>query len=220
MKNIFLLIVISFSIRASAQITKDSLLKIMGKEACEDISKKDLSTLNVKNAQSEIMMMLMPTVTKHMTDIQKVYGNITDQSIMQKMGTDLGMKLITDCPKFMEFSIKMAGAKENMGETEGVKMPPPPRASGTGTGDNAESVSGTLQAINPADITSISIKDSKGKISKLYWLEYFDNADILKDSSKKFLNKKVIVSYMEKSVYDAAKKDYKTIKVITGIELQ
>jgi hypothetical protein len=218
MKNILLVVAVGFCITAQAQMTKDSLLKIMSKEACEDISKKDLSKINAKNAQTEISMMLMPTMTKYMTDIQRVYGDITNQTTMRKMGTDLGMKLVTDCPKFMEFSMKMAGTKVDMGDTESDNIPPPPppiRAS-----DDAERIAGTLLTINPADITSISVKDSKGKISKLYWLEYFDNADILKDSIKKFLNKKVIVNYMEKSIYDAAKKDYKSIKVITGIELQ
>ncbi len=216
MKNILFVLAISLSFSAAAQMSKDSLLKIMSKEACDDISKKDLSKVTAKNAQTEISMMLMPTMTKHMADIQKVYGNITDQKVMQKMGTDLGMKLVTDCPKFMEFSMKMAGSANEANDEQAAYPPPRP----TSSNDNAESISGTLMAINPADITSLSVKDSKGKISKLYWLEYFDNADALKDSSKKYLNKKVVVNYTEKSVYDAAKKDYKTIKVITGIELQ
>ena len=74
--------------------------------------------------------------------------------------------------------------------------------------------------LNAGDITTLSISESQGKSTKFYWLEYFDNADELKTSPKKYINKKVTVNYTEKSVYDFVRKNYKTIKIITSIDLQ
>jgi hypothetical protein len=212
MKKTLTLLAIIACFTTNAQMTKDSLLKVLSKEACEEVNKKDLSTLNKSNAQAEISMLLAPVMMGHLDDIQTVYGgSITDQNTMTKLGMDLSMKLATTCPKFVELSLKMAPAD---GMEDKIKKMKP-------QSDNEEdAIKGTFLSVNAGDITTISIADGKGKTTKLYWLEYFDNADKLITNNKKYLNKKVTVNYTEKSVYDFVRKNYKTIKVITSIDLQ
>jgi hypothetical protein len=214
MKKILTLIAIITCFTAKAQITKDSLLKVMTTEACEELNKKDLTKIDAKNLESEMGMLLAPAMMSHLEDIERIYGGgITDQDAMKKMGMDLGMKLATKCPKFMELSMQaMSGGNKSMGaKTKKLEA----------SSNNVEaSVSGTLVTVNAGDITTLSVSESKGKTTKFYWLEYFENADDLKTNSKKYINKKVTVSYTEKSVYDFVRKNYKTIKVITSIDLQ
>jgi hypothetical protein len=213
MKKIILAVAVLFTISAKAQITKDSLLKVMSKEACEDLNKKDLSKVDASNIESEFSMILMPTLMSHTAEIESVYGGgMTDEATMKKLGTDLSLKLAFSCPKFMELSMKMMGkkpvtnTKKNPERTEEI---------------SAENETlGTLLTVNAGDISTLSIKDGKGKIVKFYWLEYFENADVLLANNRKYLNKKVRINYTEKFVFDAAKKDYKAIKVITSIDLQ
>lgn len=213
MKKILTLVAIIACFTTKAQITKDSLLKVMSNEACEEFAKKDFSTIDKKNLETEMGMLLAPAMMSHLDDIERIYGGgMTDPDAMRKMGMDLSMKLASTCPKFIEFSMKMAGkSKEDNSKVKNEN-----------TSDvNGEAIiNGTLLSINPGDITTLSLSDGKGKTAKLYWLEYFDNADVLRTNGKKYLNKKVTVNYTEKSVYDFVRKNYKTIKVVTSIDLQ
>ncbi len=213
MKKILTLIAIISCFTTNAQITKDSLLKVMSNEACEEFAKKDFTTIDKKNLETEMGMLLAPAMMTHLDDIERIYGGgMTDPDAMRKMGMDLSMKLASTCPKFIEFSMKMAGKS---GEDDSkVKKE-------NTLDNNGEAIlKGTLLSVNAGDITTLSVSDGKGKTTKLYWLEYFDNADKIIANNKKYLNKKVTVGYTEKSVYDFVRKNYKTIKVITSIDLQ
>jgi hypothetical protein len=214
MRKTLTLIAIVCCFDTNAQITKDSLLKVMTTEACEELNKKDLTKIDAKNLESEMGMLLAPAMMSHLEDIERIYGGgMTDQDAMKKMGMDLGMKLATKCPKFMELSMQAMGGGNQSLEAKIKKINP--------SSNNGEtSVNGTLLTVNAGDITTLSISETKGKTTKLYWLEYFDNADDLKTNSKKYLNKKVTIGYSEKSVYDFVRKNYKTIKVISSIDLQ
>ncbi len=213
MKKILTLIAIITCFTTNAQITKDSLLKVMSNEACEEFAKKDFTTIDKKNLETEMGMLLAPAMMTHLDDIERLYGGgMTDPDAMRKMGMDLSMKLASTCPKFIEFSMKMAGKS---GE-DGSKV----KKENTLDNNGEAILKGTLLSVNAGDITTLSVSDGKGKTTKLYWLEYFDNADKIIANNKKYLNKKVTVGYTEKSVYDFVRKNYKTIKVITSIDLQ
>jgi hypothetical protein len=212
MKKILTVTALLCCFAASAQITKDSLLKVMSKEACDLVNKKDLNTIDKNNAQSEISLLIAPVMMNHLDDIQTIYGgSITDQYVMSKLGMDLSMKLTTSCSKFVELTLKLASSD---GMQEKIKK------INNETNSEEMSMNGTLLSVNAGDITTLIIAEAKGKTTKLYWLEYFDNADIFSTNTKKYLNKNVKVNYTEKSVYDIVRKNYKTIKVITSIDLQ
>lgn len=214
MKKILTLVAILNCFAAEAQMSKDSLIQIMTKEACEELNNKDLSNINGKNFEAEIGMLLVPTMMNHLDDIERIYGGgMEDQEAMKKMGADLGMRLTIKCPKFMEMTMSALKGGKNPIEPNSNKSAPKVEFA-------EESMSGTLLTVNAGDITTLSISQAKWKVTKLYWLEYFENADELKANNKKYLNKKVTVSYTEKSVYDFVRKNYKTIKVITGINLE
>ncbi len=232
MKSILLFLSLITVINVTAQITKDSLHKKMIKEVCAEITKKDLSKLNKDNMQTELSMMMMPAFMNNMNEIETVYGGgIADKKVMSKLGQELGMKLAFECPAFMTFAIKMTQDKdmaklmtgnddkkviEEDEESPKVIYTPPVVTSKSKVILETTAVSGKLLAINQGDITTISVKGADGKTEKLYWLEYFENAEAFQKNIPSLINKSVKFSYKAIDVYNAAKKEYKYIMVITG----
>lgn len=203
-----LLLLISFSFltlatKAQTQKAKDSLMKIMVAEACGEIKKKDFSSLQKEEIEMEIGMAIIPVFSNHANEIKDILNlDITDAENMKDFGQTLGMKLAMECPDFMRI---VSGSKTFKDE---LKKGVPEKAS--------YSISGTLVKIVPGDITHFLIKDAQGKTEKIWWMEYFEGADKLKDS--KGINKPVVIRYKESEVYSAAMKDYIKIKIATGID--
>ena len=189
---------------ATAQLTKDSLINRMGIQACKAMEGKDLSKLNKSNAQQEIGLLLLPVFSNNATEIAAVYGgNLMDQAVMQKVGTDIAMNLISNCPKFMEFSMAMAG--NNGGKQDEV--------------DANTTLKGTLVSVVAGDIATMNVKNSKGVVQKLYVLTQFEDDDNVIANPKKYLNKKIVVTFNNMEVYNATTKKYKSIKVLEAISL-
>lgn len=229
MRLLLLLCLTICCLETNAQITKDSLIKKMVKECCIEIKKKNFSTVDRSNYETELSMMMIPVFLKNASEIEEVYGaKFTDKTAMRKMGEDIGMKLVLDCPEFMSkmmelgsaskvikgFDSELAPNAKDVAEPTPYALPPLPN-------EETQAVEkGTLVAINPGDITTLTIKTASGKTEKLYWLDYFENANDLQTNQSKYVGKKIQYSVTEQQVFNAAKKNYKTIKVISMIDLQ
>jgi hypothetical protein len=220
----------------------------MTKEICQKLDSTDLDKLDEKNIEMEMGMLIAPALLKYTKDAQEIYGIKDVEILFEKVGQDLGMQLVMECPSMMKLAMKMAGNEEykekkaarkaareksasEYGRAEGDDtknkvddlLPPPldqtmkiPEATAM---SNYSVSNGKLLTINQGDFTTITIKDMDGSTAKLYWLEYFENADELSKNSKKYVGKNVIYKYEEKEIYNAATKKYKTIKVIKSVEL-
>ncbi len=232
MKTLNLTIYIFLISNINAQITKDSLLTKMANEACIEIKKKDLTKIDKSKFETEVGMLLMPTFTKNMKEIQEVYGNsVMTAEGMQNVGEELGIKLVTNCPEFMKLSLDLMSdpdASKKILDKKDLFSKKDAAVSGTTTNytpptiskEDTEPSKGTMLSLTPGTFSTINIKNKQGKVENLYWFEYFENADYFKNNISKFTNKKINYTYEEKDIYDAAKKNYKTIKVITSIALQ
>jgi hypothetical protein len=208
------LFIFSASLQAQ-KITKDSLLNKMSLEVCKEIEKKDFSNSDPSNLQYEIGILMVPAITGNLEAIEAIYGSaITDKKSMEKMSIDLAMKLMTNCPKFTKVAMELGGMGQKTPSDEKIKYTPPKFVT------NENTISGTFLSLNAGDFTSVSIKGKDGKTERYYWFDYFENADFFASNTKKFIQKKVTVQYETKEVYEVAKKEYKTIKVITKLELE
>ncbi len=189
-----------------AQVSKDSLLKLMTKETCNEISNKDFSGKNMDELQMELGLAMMPVVMKYQDELQTAYGiSMEDQSGMEKMGMEIGLQLAKDCPAFLKMFVNNPGALKEI-------------AGNNNTDAAVMNISGTLIKIVTGDITYIQVKDASGKIEKLWWMEYFDGSAKLITDASTMVNKQVKVKYTEKEIYNATLKEYIKIKVITGLE--
>ncbi len=189
-----------------AQISKDSLLKLMTKETCTQITNKDFSGKNMDELQMELGLAMMPVVMKYQEELQTAFGiSMEDQSGMEKMGMEIGLQLAKDCPAFLKMFVNNPTALKEI-------------AGGSNTDATVMSINGTLQKIVTGDFTYIQVKDASGKIEKLWWMEYFDGSAKLITDATTMVNKQVKVKYTEKEMYNATLKEYIKIKVIKGLE--
>jgi hypothetical protein len=235
---------------ATAQITKDSLMNKMLNESCTELNKNKDTKFTAENYETQLMMLLLPVFTKNLSLIQKVYGvSMSDSKGMKKIGEELGMKLVIECPTFMKLVLQVVKEqKENgteeveafitndssiskAGETtleEAVAVPTPTTEDTkkvelikyTPPKFTNETITGTLVSISSTDFSALNIKDKNGKTEKIYWMQYFEDADYFQKNQSKFIGKKVVCTFWEKDVYNAAIKDYKTIKVLNSIVLE
>jgi hypothetical protein len=190
---------------SQAQNSKDSLMKLVTKDVCDELGTKNLTGKGMDELQMEIGMAFMPALMKHKDALEKVMGgNVNDKEGMEKLAQEIGMRLITECPAFLKI---MSGVDMNTMDKP-AKLP---------IAMNGAVIKGTLVKIVPGELTHLLIKDSKGKMVKVWWMDYFDGSDDMADNPQKMINKKVTVNYTEKEVYSATLKDYIKIKVATGV---
>ncbi len=147
-------------------------------------------------------MAVVPVFTQHAQEIKDILNlDITDTEKMKDFGQTLGIRLAVECPDFMR------AVTGNKSFTDGMKDQ---KRVGSG------SLSGTLIKVVPGEFTHFLIKDKQGKTEKIWWMEYFEGAD--KVSDPKTINKSISVKFKEVEVYNAAIKDYITIKVATAFD--
>ncbi len=200
------LVMVIAAITGQAQNSRDSLMKLVTKDVCDELSAKNLTGKNMDEVQMEMGLAFMPALMKHKDALEKeLGGNVTDKSSMEKLGQEIGMLLVTECPAFLKIMSGMdPGAMDKP-----TKVPVTIGGSAT--------IKGTLLKVLPGELTHLLVKDNKGKTVKIWWMDYFDGSDDMADNPQKMINKKVTVDYTEKEVYNVALKQYIKIKVATGI---
>jgi hypothetical protein len=194
---------IVFVSAAMAQVSKDSLFKIMTKEVCADISAKDFTGKSMDEIQMELGLAFLPVLGKYNNELKEIYGeDAMGKDGMEKVGEELGMRMVMECPAFLKM---MASNEEVLKQSK--------KDNGITT-----AVSGTLVRIVPGEFTHLLVKDNNGKLVKIWWMESFEGSEKLTSSPQKWLNKKVMVSYVEQESYSAALKKYTKAKIASGIE--
>ena len=203
---VFAVCFLLISIAAQAQMPKDSLMKIMAKETCTEISKKDLAGKSMDELEMELGLAMLPVVAKYQEELKTIFGfDMEDPKSMEGMGREVGMQLAKDCPAFLKmFMSNPEAMKEITGKDKNVPA--------------VSIINGTLLKVVNGDFTYIQVKDGSGKIEKLWWMEYFEGSNKLINELDKQLNKPVRVSYIEKEIYNSTLKDYMKLKIITGMD--
>jgi hypothetical protein len=199
------MVIAVITVSSQAQNSKDSLMKLVTKDVCDELGTKNLTGKSMDELQMEFSLAFMPALMKHKDALEKeLGGDVTDKAGMEKMGQEIGMRLVTECPAFLKI----------MGSMDPAAMEKPTRSPVAMSGTT---IKGTLLKVVPGELTHLLIKDTKGKTVKVWWMDYFDGSDDMADNPQKMTNKKVTVNYTEKEVYSAALKDYVKIKVATGV---
>jgi hypothetical protein len=207
MKKLFLAIFcfLTMSNTLFSQMTKDSLVKIMADEVCGALSnnEKESKSESLEEALGTPFMMVFG---KYAKEINLVYGfTAMNETNGAKVGKDVGAKLGTDCPAFMNLLLKNVDeTKELLSRDKKTKE---------------TKISGVLLKINVGEFSYLEVKTYAGKIEKMYWMEYFENANDLMNTPTKFINKNIVVNYAEKEIYKSSIKEYVKIKVITDLTI-
>ena len=192
------------SLAQSVPPLQTDLTKKLARETCQEIKQVDFSQKTPDEMKLALGLPLVTVFGRHQDEIRAAGYNLMDQKSSEKLGNDVGIQLAFECPDFMNTIMKNPKALTDLAQ-RGKDAP-------TGV------ISGTLMNVAGGDFSYLQVADDKGKIEKLWWMEYFDGANLLATNSQNRLNKPIRVHFVEKEMFNSTLKDYVKIKVITGIE--
>lgn len=192
------------SFAQAVQSSQTELLKKIAKETCVEIKQTDFSQKTPDEMKLALGLPLLTVFGRHQDELKAAGYNLTDSKTSEKLGNDVGAQLVFECPDFMSSLMKNPKAITELAQRS--------KDGPTGT------ISGTLVKITGGDFSYLQVEDDKGKVEKLWWMEYFDGANVLTANPQSRLNKPIKVKFVEKETFNSTLKDYVKIKVITGIE--
>ena len=181
--------------------SKAAFEKAIITDFCDTFS-KSASHISKENMTAELGMMILPLFTKYKDQIESEWGLYASNSKdIRSIGEKIGQLATLNCPAFQTF------IKDNLQQIVNDR-----EESGSKT------VSGKLTKVEGSPFTYLLVQNSQGRTDKFYWMEFFPGAEKLSASTTGYLNKPLRITYKETEIYQAAEKDYRTIKVITKVE--
>jgi hypothetical protein len=200
-----LLIAIGYSLLATSlfgQGTNDVFMKQLTRETCDELLKIDFSKKTPDEFKMSLGLTLVKVMGQHQPELKSLGVNTFDERSLEKVATEVGMRLAAECPVFVEALTKNQDAIKEFSR------------SGSASGN----ISGKVLKVVGGDFTYLQVEDDKGKIEKLWWMEYFDGANKFLADPQKQVNRAVRVRYVEKEMFNSTLNDYVKVKVITSIE--
>lgn len=189
---------------AGAQVSKDSISRVIAREMCVEFEKKDFSKIKREDLEMEMGMLMLPSITNHQAEIEQAFGvsSIADEGVMEKVGMEIGKNMVLVCPSFAKAFMTMAD-------------------NDTKKADGAEKeLKATVLKVVPGDFTHLLVKGNDGKTEKIWVFDHFTGAELLLDNPAAAAGKKVTVSYTQQEVYNATLKQYLGVKVASGVKLE
>lgn len=122
-----------------------------------------------------------------------------EEEVGEQLGEKIGMKLVVNCPFFIELITQLDIFDEEK----------------TVTGE----ISGSVTDVETNDHVYLHIKDQSGKITKLIWLEYFPGSDEFKSHPGQLKGKNVTIKWKQIELYLVRHKDFIVSKVITKLSV-
>ncbi len=180
---------------------KDSLMKALTADLCAEIG-KNKDDLKGENFEMSLGLIMMGAISDKATELQSVFNlDFSNNESMSEFSEEVGMKLAIECPDFL----RLVAEKQNLSNAPPVAV------------KKISTITGTLEKIVPGEFTFLQVRSENGKMEKIYWMEYFEGANLLTGNIKN--GRKILIQYRETEIYDSASKEYKTIKVAAGISL-
>jgi hypothetical protein len=196
----FLLVFSLESLQAQSDKTT-AFEKAMVTEFCDSFTKAS-PRITKQNWTAEMGMAMLPILTKYRDQIESEWGlSVGSSENLRAIGEKLGQMAAFQCDAFKDF-VK-ANLKDIVNQQDGAVT---------------KTFLGKITGIEGKPFTYLQVQNNQGRTDKFYWLEFFPGADKL-TSGKNYLNKPITLTYKEMEIYQALEKEYRTIKVIVGVEL-
>ena len=124
-----------------------------------------------------------------------------DSELGNKIGQKIGMKLITNCPIFIELIATYSSDNDSDEVVTGKSI-------------------GTVTDVTLSDHVYLSVKEPSGKITRLTWVEYFPGADDYKNNPSRLKGKQVEAEWKQQEIYKIANKDFVIVKVVSKLTVK
>lgn len=199
MKKILLIVsVLLVQLSFSQTMTKDELVSKLADDACECSSKEKITK---ENFEMVLGLCILQGVSKYKSDVAFYYGEniIGNDKAIETLGEEIGIKLATNCPAFVN-AILDTGVEKYM----------------DGHSAEDEIVKGKFKKVTSDQFLTMELAEDSGKKHELIVLHDFDNAFLVTDNVLK-TNAEITVSYYLLEIYDTKTKKFVTYKVISDI---
>jgi len=195
-KSILVFLFSLFFLNANSQDILDNVVKEVC--SCATAKAEQLKELPADKLQMELGFCILTSYTNHEKELTAKYGNVMEgEGLMEKLGTDIGLKMASACP---DVFMLIAGSSFEDEETQPVTT-----------------IEGQIVAIKSEQFMTLDVKDNSGRTHSMLLLTFFEGSDILTENKLK-KNNKVSIDYWEQEFYDVKAKDFRYYKVIQGIK--
>jgi hypothetical protein len=201
MKRILIVLLTAASLTSFAQKASDKAVK----QSCDCMSK-----INMKQEYSAIDKAfegcLINAVMANLGGLTKEYKfDITDEAASEKVGEKIGLKLVEQCPAFLEYAA-LAASQDDEEEEDADKKP------------EYEFSEGVVADVRDGELLAITLEENSGDRRVFYVTEsFYGGEDLLKDIAH-LKSKKLKLGWVNKNLYDSASKSFKERKVVYYFE--
>ena len=196
-----------------AQTTMDKTLET----ACDCINKKNSE--DVVDYDSYLALVIecaSPVILKNQEELKDELNITTrdEMAAIEEIGGKVGERLVLECPKFMELTLKVLGEDEEMMDLALDEY------SDTEAEDDEMTEAGTVVTINKAFPCQITLKNQEGETLNFIWTDPIDIDDQFVSNPDNLKGRKVNIVYFYGELYDAQSGEYVSRKILTELTLQ
>ncbi len=193
---ISVLLILSFPALFAQKYTDKTI-----KQSCDCMSKVD-SKLDVKIIEEKVSKCVEDAILANFEQLMKENDlDMLDEKASDKLGETIAVKLVSKCPKFLEFVQKF-----------------PDEESTTEKEVEYEFAEGEISNVTTSDYIIISLKESSGDTRLFYLVEYFVGAEKITDNLSSLKNKKVKIGYISKKLFNKEINNFSERKAIVAFE--
>jgi hypothetical protein len=210
MKNILLLFSVFMAFTSVSQSAMDKTLE----SACDCISKKNSEEVfDYDSYLALVIECASPVILKNQEELKDELNITTsdEMAAIEEIGGKVGERLVMECPKFMELTLKVLGDDQELrdlaveeytdSESEGEEMID----------------EGTVMSINKEFPCQLTVKNKQGETLNFLWTNPIDVADEYISNPDALKGRKVAIVYYYGDIYDAKAGEYVTRKIIQEI---
>lgn len=129
--------------------------------------------------------------------------------IGEKIGMDVGLKLVSDCPSFMDMMMASDELEDGFEDYDG--------GYGESAPDNSERVTGTFlgEKVTKGGFSYLIIKDEYGDKSEFLWMNPFSGDELVNQDLE---GKQITLIWKPAYIRNGKEAEYIKTKVISGLE--
>jgi len=213
MRKVLLFIMVTSCFTVMAQTTMDKTLET----ACDCINKKNSE--DVVDYDSYLALVIecaSPVILKNQEELKDELNITTrdEMAAIEEIGGKVGERLVLECPKFMELTLKVLGEDEEMMDMALDEY------SDTEAENDEMTEAGTVVTINKAFPCQITLKNQEGETLNFIWTDPIDIDDQFVSNPDNLKGRKVNIVYFYGELYDAQSGEYVSRKILTELTLQ
>lgn len=207
-KSIPLLLSLLFSLALST--SAQEVVDLIAEASCECI--EELEDVSDFAAAAEIC--IQQAIFSNLAPILEEFDlDITDEDeatrIGEQIGMDVGLKLVSDCPSFMEMMMASDELEDGFIDYEDE--------SGQSAPDNSETVTGTFlgEKVTKGGFSYLIVEDEYGDKGEFLWMNPFSGDELVNEALE---GKKISLTWKPAYIRNGKEGEYIKTKVVSGIE--